>query len=546
MSVRSLPLRALAICVLAAAALAMGAGCSDHKTTPPGKACLINSDCNNPLSCTFGKCHEPCRADGDCPNGGRCVWTGPAPEDGGVNASTIRVCVEEKCAQNSICPDPLVCGRDLECRNECEADRDCPNKTYRCVIGGPNGEKVCAEPDAVDPNGELKTAPDAGAGGGGGGGAGGGAGTGGAAGTGGSVAGGAGGAAAGTGGAAGAAGTGGAAGASGAGGAGGRGGAAGAGGSAGGAGGTGGRGGAAGAGGSVGGAGGTGGTAGVAGTGGAAGAAGGTGGATGGTGGLPVVPETEPNNDLATATPYTPGTQVMAMSVAGDYDYFKLTAPPGDVSGGYYQLSITNVGAGVVHANIYSATNNGRIGFTDGASAGESSFYYWAASPGQIYHVRTEGSTTNTPFAYTFTVTYTKIEDPYEPNNDRDDPPRPITLGQTVSAYFFAGYTSNTATVDEDWYSIDLAAGPASAKITNVASKVRLQIDLINGDLERTKLGQSLTQGSNVSVMFTVPVAGKYTIAVSAYSFTPGEQQGASVDVPDSFTRPYQLIVTQP
>ena len=135
-------LRSLSVFVAAAAALAAGIGCSDQRTTPPGKACIINSDCNNPLSCSFGKCHEACRANGDCPNGGRCVWNGPAPEDGGVSTESIRICLlEHECTLNSGCLDPLVCGRDLECRNECEADRDCPHMTDRCVTGGPNGEK---------------------------------------------------------------------------------------------------------------------------------------------------------------------------------------------------------------------------------------------------------------------------------------------------------------------------------------------------------------------------------------------------------------------
>jgi hypothetical protein len=514
-------LRSLSVLVAATGALAAGVGCSDHKTTPPGKACIINSDCNNPLSCSFGKCHEACRANGDCPGGGRCVWTGPASADGGASADSVRVCLlEHECTQNSGCLDPLVCGRDLECRNECEADRDCPNETDRCVIGGPNGEKVCAEPDRVDPgNGELKPPADAGVGDGvGTGGHGGAGGTGGGGGTGGSG---------GTSGAAGAGGSvaGGAAGASAAAG----------------------KGGAAGTGGSAGGAGGTGGTAGAAGTTGTAGAAG-TGGSVsgaGGTGGLTIIPEVEPNNDQAQAAPYIPGTQVMATSVTGDEDYFALTAPPGDLSGGYYQLRITNVGAGYVHLVVYSKTDNGRIGGTDGADAGESSFFYWAALPGQIYYVRTYGGGSTMPFAYTFTVSYTKVDDPYEPNNDRESP-KPIPLGQMVTAYFFSGFAAAIASVDEDWYSIDLAAGPATATLTSVATNERLLLDLVNDDFESTRLGSSVSMGSNVNAPFTVPTAGKYSIVVKPQSFVALSQQGASMTVIDSFTRPYKLVVTQP
>jgi len=233
------------------------------------------------------------------------------------------------------------------------------------------------------------------------------------------------------------------------------------------------------------------------------------------------------------------------MSMTGDDDYFALTAPQGDLAGGYYQLRITSATAGYVHVSVYSATDNGRIGLNDGSSAGESSYFYWAALPGQIYHVRTSGGGATTPFAYTFTVSYTKIDDPYEPNNDRESP-KPITLGQTVTAYFFSGFASSTASVDEDWYSIDLAAGPATATITSVATNERLFLELVNANFETSRLGSSVSMGSNINAPFTVPAAGKYSIVVSPQSFVAASQQGKEMNVIDSFMRPYKLLVTQP
>jgi len=519
--------RPLPIVFVAAAVWLAVMGCSNRKTPVPGATCVLDSDCENPLSCSFEKCHEACRANGDCPGGERCVWTGPSLDGGSAGTTTARICLlDPHCALDSTCPRPLVCGRDLECRNECEADIDCPNETYRCVIGGPNGEKVCAEPESVDPgNGELK-APDGGAASGtggrggteGGGGAGGSTGAvGGAAGTGGSNGGGTGGA----GGRAGQGGTGG----------GGRAGQ----------GGTGGGGGA----GAAGGASGAGGAAGS-GTAGASGTAGGTPDAGGGTGGPIIVTEVEPNNDRDAAVPYTVGTQVMAMSMSGDSDYFALTPPPEDLAGGYYQVRISNVGAGNVHLIVYSATDNGKIGFADGAGAGQDSFFYWAARPGQTYHVSANGGGTSAVFGYTFAVTYTKINDPYEPNDDRDTP-KPIVLDQTITAYFFSGFASSQNSVDQDWYTIDLAAGPATALLTNVASNVKLQLDLVNAANETQKLGSSLSLGSSVTGSFTVPAqGGRYSIVVVPFSFNANEQQGPSMTVIDSFKRPYNLVVTQP
>ena len=70
---------ALAVATLLAAAL----GCSNRKTPLPGKSCYLNSDCDDPLSCTFNKCHEACRENGDCPNGGLCVYAPAAPVPSG-------------------------------------------------------------------------------------------------------------------------------------------------------------------------------------------------------------------------------------------------------------------------------------------------------------------------------------------------------------------------------------------------------------------------------------------------------------------------------
>lgn len=166
-------MRLLALVAVTLAVTSAGAGgCGSDKETPkPGTTCTLNSECNNPLSCTFGKCHQACVDARDCAGGGRCI---KAPLG---NACLLPE--EEKCVNNSDCKDPLVCGRDLKCRNQCKEDRDCPTRTQRCVAP----DNVCAEQTEITEKGELKgvtgsggtgTSSDAGAGGrGGAGGAGG-------------------------------------------------------------------------------------------------------------------------------------------------------------------------------------------------------------------------------------------------------------------------------------------------------------------------------------------------------------------------------------
>ena len=160
--------------ILAVVALVGGLACSHDKTPVPGASCNLNSECDDPLSCTFGKCHNACRVDGDCPSGHRCVRASTRPgaaaaaSDAGATAMPLNVCLLDEldhCTHDSGCKAPLVCGRDLRCRNQCESERDC-NGAQQCVLGGPSGEKVCAEPEAIF-HGDLMTkdegvAPDRG------------------------------------------------------------------------------------------------------------------------------------------------------------------------------------------------------------------------------------------------------------------------------------------------------------------------------------------------------------------------------------------------
>ena len=76
------------------------------------QGCSINSDSNSPLVCVFGKCHEACAEDRDCPMGERCVTNG-----------TDKVCQlpsESTCSGGSpsSCPQGLTCASG-QCRNAC-------------------------------------------------------------------------------------------------------------------------------------------------------------------------------------------------------------------------------------------------------------------------------------------------------------------------------------------------------------------------------------------------------------------------------------------
>ncbi|MFO0571406.1 MAG: putative metal-binding motif-containing protein [Polyangiaceae bacterium] len=98
------------------------------------EGCLINSDCSqspDQLICAFQRCHIQCNSSADCDTGLRCVL-GTKPE---------HVCLlkeEQDCKLSSDCPDPLVCGPDGECRDQCKTNSD-------CVEGQECTDHMCAD-----------------------------------------------------------------------------------------------------------------------------------------------------------------------------------------------------------------------------------------------------------------------------------------------------------------------------------------------------------------------------------------------------------------
>jgi hypothetical protein len=57
----------------AAVAAIVASGCNPKVVQPDTTGCLLNSDCNLPLVCVLGSCHEQCSGPGSCPAGQECV-----------------------------------------------------------------------------------------------------------------------------------------------------------------------------------------------------------------------------------------------------------------------------------------------------------------------------------------------------------------------------------------------------------------------------------------------------------------------------------------
>lgn len=134
------------------ALFSLATGCSGSKKIDLGGPCLLNSDCNSPLSCSFGKCHATCIETRDCPAGQSCLRTSAG--------SVCQLPAEADC-RTAACDNGLVCATDYRCRVSCQTIGDCTAGQV-CVTN------VCADTTDLDVNGQLPqrnpaAIPDAGA-----------------------------------------------------------------------------------------------------------------------------------------------------------------------------------------------------------------------------------------------------------------------------------------------------------------------------------------------------------------------------------------------
>jgi hypothetical protein len=269
-------------------------------------------------------------------------------------------------------------------------------------------------------------------------------------------------------------------------------------------------------------------------------------------GGMPCgVPEMEPNNTRDTAVAYGAGTEVVGcVGTEEDVDFYELTAPAGDPAGGYYQGSLTNVGTGLLEVKVYSATDNSLVlQNTYTTDSGGSLYFYWAAAPGQKYRVAVSSfSAWSTPFKYTLKATYQKVNDTFEPNDTRETA-KPLTRGTAVMPYFFTGFRNGDIKAEEyqDWFSVMLDAAMATVKVENVPTDVRPQVKLLDptGAAVDLPVTYNVTPGGSINSSVMIPTAGVHRVVIDIFSVEP-EAAGKAMTVPDSFTRPYTLTVTQP
>jgi hypothetical protein len=262
--------------------------------------------------------------------------------------------------------------------------------------------------------------------------------------------------------------------------------------------------------------------------------------------------EKEPNEDWDHATPYTPGTTVSgSVGSAEDVDFYETVVPAGDLAGGYYQASITDVGEGRVSATVYTASDNRMIHQAPGPSNGASLFFYWAAARDQKYRIEVRrGGTFAAAYKYTFKIQYTRVDDAFEPNDSSaGDAPKLITLGTPITAYFFTGFKEMTINADDyqDWFVIDLPAGMTTVAITNRTTNWRPLFDLIDSLGNPLSMAREMgaAAGASINHPFMVTAPGRYRASIKGYGTQAIDEADNAMMVPDNFRESYTLTISQ-
>lgn len=228
-------------------------------------------------------------------------------------------------------------------------------------------------------------------------------------------------------------------------------------------------------------------------------------------------------------------------------DFYEITAPASDVAGGVVELKVSNVlDGGLAEIIVTSSEDNGVIFDSYTTDQGANVTGWLAVSPGAKYKIQVNrfgGS--GTRFAYDLSTTYTAVVDAFEPNNKKEDA-KSITVGTPISATAAASSSKADLEVgdDQDWFSVTLAAGDASVKMTNVAADYLCDVELL--DASGVSVGEKYQTDKGASCVLdaTGLTGGSYYVKIHSFAGLP-IRGDAHTAVASFELSPYTLVVTQ-
>ena len=260
----------------------------------------------------------------------------------------------------------------------------------------------------------------------------------------------------------------------------------------------------------------------------------------------------EPNEGKEAPPPLTLGEELEACAATyADDDRFTVTAPADAAPGGYFQAYVIPDAKGDFRFEISSMGGYGNV--IDDldikfGGPGAPLHIIWQANPGWSYELYVDASQDDiyVPFRYkTKVVFHPGFADPYEPN-DTISQAKPITAGTPIKASFWTASDKYKRLSYSDWFTVALQPGPATILLDEVPADVDPSITLHGPSTTRVFMFEAAEgNGMPVTIKFNAPAAGDYAIEVRGY----GPLVGYSTKqpwVPESYTKPYRLLVSQP
>lgn len=247
--------------------------------------------------------------------------------------------------------------------------------------------------------------------------------------------------------------------------------------------------------------------------------------------------ETGQNDTRETAVGF--GKNVQICVEEGDEDWLKVTVP---ATGGAYLLEVGYQQANDARfaVSLFAGEDNSRI-WEDQSAKGTSGSFAVTVGAGTTTYVQFKPYFGNGLVNLTLDVT--PENDPYEPNNVRDDAAE-VNVNEDIKGQHWIPYVSASDQNADDWFKVDLAAGQATLKLTQMPENLRFELQVVGPTFNNIGTSQSPNAGALHTWDFNVTEAGTHYIRVSNY-FSNKRGPKFWNEKPKSLTEQYTLRIEQ-
>ena len=260
----------------------------------------------------------------------------------------------------------------------------------------------------------------------------------------------------------------------------------------------------------------------------------------------------EPNDTRETASPIQLNTLYKSLCVSSpdhsdELDFFEVTAPAADLAGGVIEVQLSSVkNGGLGEIIVTSSLDNGVVfdGYTTDEGANVSGWF--TATPGAKYKVRiSRFGGAGKRFEYDLFAKYTAIKDTFEPNNKKEDA-KSIAVNTTIEGTSAAHSANADLAVgdDADWYKVNLAAGAATIKMSNVASDHLCDVQLFDAAGDKVGEKYETTPGADCTLAVADLAGGSYYVQLNKFGGLP-IRAAANKPVAAFVLQSYKLIAQQ-